>query len=120
MAHKFSYDEYDSLVPTEDELAQIDIIEDASNPLEDIEASAIQEEEFSEPEGLIGPNADIGFVDEEIVGAEMTEDGAGANFYPVEAFQSGMHTEDPAYSIEAYDGDDEYIDTQNQTSIDAE
>lgn len=65
-----------------------------SNPLEDAEAEAIAEEQFSEARQYFDYHKDQGDVDEEILSAEGTEQGAGALFKPNDSKHLGFHIEE--------------------------
>src|SRR5687767_9198988 len=65
---------------------------DEDNPLVALEKQAVEEEEFSEPQGLV--NSDPGVIDEEAWGAEEAERGAGAKLDGEDLGEMGMHVED--------------------------
>lgn len=97
----------DDLMSGEDVfLDEIEVYDDAEeNPLEQAEMEAVAEEDFSEPVGLVGPFADFGFYDPEIIDAEMVEAGAGAEINPEDVSDLGMHIEIPTYpSADEYRG----------------
>ncbi len=83
-------DELDELNPR----LELNEAYDEETPLEQTEARAIAEAEFSEPDFLYDKTSDPGVVDEEIVYAELAEKGAGAETTPEDTDDMGFHIEE--------------------------